>query len=181
MKKQDEISNLKKKKEEIKSLEEKLSSAKSIVFSDYHGLSSDQINELRAKIKEGGGELLVAKNTLLKIALSRKKFDSGDQNLNGPTATLLSFEDEVAPLKQVAQIIKTLGVPKYKFGFLGKDLLDASEIDSLSRIPNKEELQAKVVGALNFPIFGFVSVLSANLRNLVSVLDQAAKKGANSA
>ena len=73
MKKQKTITAREIKTETIKSLSEKIAKAKTIVFSDYHGLTANQISQLRNKIKNAGGELLVAKNTLISRALRISK------------------------------------------------------------------------------------------------------------
>ena len=95
--------------------------------------------------------------------------------LAGPTATLLAYEDEIAPIKKAADSAKNLDFPKFKFGFFGRDFLDMEAVENLAKILPKEVLQAKVVGSLSSPIYGIVGVLSANIRNLISVLDQKAK------
>lgn len=185
--------NLQLKKEKITEMAGKIGRAKTIVFADYHGLSASQIADLRKKIKEAGGELIVAKNTLIKRALahsgyrlpttaspdSSKTVDSSQSTadgLAGPTATLLAYADEIAPIKKAAEAASTLGVPKFKFGFFGHDFLDLDAVENLAKILPKEVLQAKMVGSLNFPLYGIVGVLSVNIRNLISVLNQKASQ-----
>ncbi len=160
------------KKEKITSVTEKLGRTKSVFLTEYHGLTSEQLNELRSKIKEAGGELLVIKNTLLKLALAKQGKELSIEQLAGPTATLLAYNDELAPLKEVAESNKIFGLPSYKIGFLGHDILDAAAIETLAKLPGKQVLQGKVVGALISPIYGIAGVLNANLRNLVFALDQ---------
>ena len=169
------------KAETIKTLGEKISKAKVLALTDYHGLSANQIGSLRQKVKEAGGELIIAKNTLLSRALanSQKRMAKSGQ-FAGPTAVILAYQDEIAPVKAVAEFIKTLGFPKFKFGFFDKDFLDAIALEALSKIPSREVLQAKVVSAIASPMYGIVSVLQANIRNLISILDQTAKKSASS-
>lgn len=171
-KKQKEKTARESKQEEIASLVEKIKSAKTIVFSDYQGLSAEDMNLLRRKIKAVGGELLITKNSLMKIALTRNKFPVASDKLLGATATLFAFDDELAPLKEIADKVKSAGIPKYKFGFFGKNLLEVSKIEELSKIPPRAELHAKVVGSLASPIHGIVGVLAGNLRNLVYALEQ---------
>jgi len=164
------------KKEKVLGLNQKLERAKTIFLTEYHGLTSEQLNDLRAKIKKAGGELLIIKNTLLKKALENGKWKmENGKSLEGPTATLLAYDDEIAPLKEIDQINKTLGFPTYKLGFFGNLTLDASQIETLAKLPAKEVLQGKVVGALVFPLYGIVGVLNANLRNLVYALNEIAK------
>jgi large subunit ribosomal protein L10 len=164
------------KKVKVDELVEKIQKSKTIAFANYHGLTAQQLSQLRDKIKEAGGELLVSKNTLLSRALTTNQLPVTSDQLAGPTASLFAYSDEISPIKAVAESAKTLGVPKFKFGFFGKELLDATALEALAKIPSREILQSKVVGAIVSPIYGIVSVLQANIRNLVSVLDQKAKK-----
>ena len=168
-------SNLALKKEKVAEIAKKVEKAKTIVFANYHGLSASQISELRKKVKETGGELIVAKNTLISRALTINHLPVTAGQLAGPTATLLSYEDEIAPIKKAAESEKNLGFPKFKFGFFGKDFLDIEAVENLAKILPKEVLQAKIVGSLSSPIYEIVGVLSANIRNLISVLSQKAK------
>lgn len=170
------------KREAVANLGQKIDSAKTITFINYHGLTVNQISQMREKIKDAGGEMLVFKNTLVKRALMAHDFpisdtaDEAGEPLTGPTAVVFAYEDDIAPVKVIADTAKIFTVPQFKFGFLGKTALNAQSLDQLSKLPTKPELHAKVVSTISSPLYGIVSVLSANLRNLVSVLDQASKK-----
>lgn len=165
------------KTETVQSLADKVTRAKTMAFINYQGLTVNQISSLRQKIKSAGGEVIVAKNTLMQKALAHQEFPDSGQNLTGPTATVFSYDDEVAAVKQIADFAKTLGgIPKFKFGFFGHDLLDSAGIEALSKIPSRPELQAKIVGALASPLYGIVNVLQANIRNLAVVLSEISKK-----
>lgn len=161
------------KEDKVLSLVDKVKRAKTITFADYRGLDANQINELRSKIKDAGGELLIEKNSLLKIALKNTSHKVEDEKLlTGPTAAIFAFEDEIAALKQAAEVNKTLGIPTFKFGFFQKDFLTAESVDKLSKIPSKNVLQTKLVNTIFSPLYGIVSVLGANVRNLVYALEQ---------
>lgn len=170
----------------VKSLAERITRTKTLAFTDYRGLTVNQISQLREKVKEAGGEFIVAKNSLIQRALQTTDYrlptgavDSSQSTVDlftGPTATVFSYEDEIAPIKAIAESAKAIGLPSFKFGFFGQDFIDSAALESLAKIPSRPELAAKLVSALSSPIYGFVSVLSANIRNLVSVLDQAAKR-----
>lgn len=162
--------------ETVATLTEKIKKAKTLAFTDYRGLTVNQISQLREKVKEAGGEFIVAKNSLLSRALTSNQLPVTSNQLAGPTATIFSYEDEIAPIKAIAESAKAIGLPSFKFGFFGQDFIDSAALESLAKIPSRPELAAKLVGALSSPIYGFVSVLFANIRNLVSVLDQAAKQ-----
>lgn len=168
------------KEEKVASLTDKLKRAKTITFADYRGLTANQIAQLRSKIKETGGEMLVEKNTLIRLTLKASKHnitkEDEEKFLTGPTATIIAYDDEIAPIKEVAESNKILGLPTFKFGFFGQDYLDTASVEKLSKIPGRDMLHAKIVGALNSPIYGIVSVLGGNLRNLVYALNQIKEK-----
>lgn len=177
MDKQKPQTSKEKKVESVEDLSQKVADAKTLAFTDYRGLTVNQAVELRNKIREVGGEMIIAKNTLIKRALLKNKFQIENSKFTGPTAAVFAYEDEIAPIKSIAESIKEFGLPKFKFGFFGKDPLDENGLENLASIPPKEVLQGKVVGALSSPLYGVVSVLSANIRNLINILDQQAKKG----
>lgn len=165
------------KKEKVESLKEKVLKAKTLAFVNYHGLSANDINTLRRKIKNAGGQFLVEKNTLVKRALDSANYELSTENqLTGPTAAIFAYEDEISPIREVANVAKATGFLKFKFGFFAQSPVDANALENLAKIPDKSVLHANLVGSLASPIYGFVNVLGANIRNLVSVLDQASKK-----
>ncbi|MBU2052134.1 MAG: 50S ribosomal protein L10 [Patescibacteria group bacterium] len=145
-------------------LKTKLAQAKSIVLSDASGLSVNLQRELRQKVKLAGGELIVIKNTLLKLALGVKEL------LPGPTITLLAYEDEIAPIKALAEFAKAHELPKIKAGFLAKEPLSKEQVEMLANLPTKIELLGQTVATLNSPISGLVNVLAGNIRKLIYVL-----------
>lgn len=168
------------KEDKVQSLIEKLQKAKTITFADYRGLSANQLAELRAKVRTGGGEFLVEKNNLIKLSLKATHHKLPEESLlTGPTATIVAYDDEVAPIKEIAESNKSVGLPTFKFGFFEENFLSSEDVEKLSKIPGKDALRAKVVGSLNAPLYGIVSVLSGNLRNLVYALNSIKEKKAN--
>lgn len=163
------------KEEKVQSLTEKIGKAKTITFADYRGLTANQLADLRSKIKLAGGEFMVEKNNLIKLSLkaTKHKVPTDQENLlTGPTATIIAYDDEIAPIRELAESNKAVGLPSFKFGFFEESFLNSDDVERLSKIPGKDVLRAKVVGSLNSPLYGIVSVLSGNLRNLVYALNQ---------
>ncbi|MBI5619407.1 50S ribosomal protein L10 [Candidatus Gottesmanbacteria bacterium] len=164
-----------KKIDTVKELTDKFSRAKALFLADYRGLKHKQLEELRKLLKKTEGEFVVTKNRLLLKALGQKrshlvKEQQGETFtgfLTGTTATLFSFADEVAPLKELLKFFKTAGVGKPKAGLLGATLLTESEVARLSTIPGRQQLLAQIVGQLNAPIQGLHYALSWNINRLV--------------
>jgi large subunit ribosomal protein L10 len=165
--------------DQITILKDKFAKAKSIVLADYAGLPVNLQQSLRAKVIEAGGELVVAKNTLLKITAKELDYpiDALTNSFTGPTITLFAYEDEIAPIKALAEFAKENELPTIKAGYLNKEPLTKEQVDSLAKLPTKIELIAKTVGTIKAPLTGFVNVLSGNLKNLIYVLTAISKKG----
>lgn len=158
------------KEETVVVLAEKLKKAKSVVFADYQGLTMAQLSVLRDQLRDQGAEFAVTKNSLLDLAL--KTTDYRLPTTDGPTATLFSYEDEVAPIKALVKALKDAARGSIKAGIVGGEVYDAFAVTRLANLPSKLELQAKVVGSLSSPLYGIVGVLQANIRNLVYAVDQ---------
>lgn len=161
------------KQETVTQVTEKLNRAKSVVLTDYKGLNMSQLSGLRQELRSQGAEFGVIKNTLLSLAFKQTGFQTEKAEiLEGPTAVMFAYEDELSPIKSLVKSLKNANIGQIKAGFLDKNFLDASAINRLASLPSKLELQGKVVGILNAPLVGIVGVLQANLRNLVYALDQ---------
>lgn len=161
------------KEESVVKLTEKFGRAKSIVFTDYKGMTMNQLSALRNKLAEADAEFTVTKNSLVDIALKQAGLEGGSDNIaSGPTATLFSYGDEILPLKALTKAIKDNAVGEIKGGFFNGEFMESSFVIRLSTLPLKLELQAKVLGCLVSPLSGMVNVLQGNLRNLVYALNQ---------
>lgn len=178
---------------QVKLLTDKLSGSKAVILADYSGLSVSKQAELRRKIKESGGEFIVTKNRLFKLALletAKSGLQRGleetlpglprelEENLRGPTAFLFAFEDEIAPLKTLIQFSEIHELPKTKIGLILKPedrVLTVEEIERLARLPAREELIARLVAALNAPQARLVNSLSGNLTKLVLIIKEIQK------
>ncbi len=153
------------KEEIVQKIQEKLNKAKSVVFADYKGLNMSQLSTLRNQLREQNAEFSITKNSLLKIAMP-------EVEMEGPTATLFAYDDQITPIKILVKALKDAAIGKIKMGFLGEESLDESKIQYLAGLPSKDELRGQAVGILAAPLQGMVSVLQGNLRNLVYALSE---------
>ncbi len=170
-----------KNKETVKSLKEKVSKAKSIVLADYRGISAGQANELRAKLKAENSEMIVAKNTLLQVALKEENIETKEikKDLEGPTMAVFSFEDPVTPIKAIFEFAKKLELPKIKSALIEGVYADSAKVQEIKEIPSKEVLLGRMVGGMKAPLSGFANVLGGVQRNFVYALNAIAKKKDN--
>ncbi len=161
------------KEEVVVKLQEELAQLKLAVLTDYRGLSVHEISELRNTLRKEGISYRVTKNTLLRLAAgSIEKFKGLDPaSFQGPMALAISAEDEVAPARVVFQYAKQHEALEIVGALTGDgQLLSAAEVKALALLPTREQLLAQVVGTIAAPLTGFVGVLGANVRGIVTVL-----------
>lgn len=158
------------KAELVAELAGKLASAKATFIADYRGLSVDEVNDLRGKLRAAGVEYQVVKNTLLKLAIKDTDTACIEEFLQGPTAIAFATEDPVAPAKVLSDYAKGNAKFELKGGSLEGKVLDLNAIRALSDLPSREVLLAKMLGSMNAPVSNFVGVLAAVPRSLVQVL-----------
>lgn len=160
-----------KKIDTVKDLITKLEKAKALVITDYTGLTHKQLEQLRHNLKKANSELTITKNTLLKRALHQVKKTVSETHLQGATATLFAYADEVAPLKELFKFFKDVSRGTVRAGLLGQAEMTAQEVEKLSTLPSRQQLLANLVGQLQAPIYGLHNALSWNIRKLVWTLE----------
>ena len=164
-------------KEQIVSLlEEHLRRSKAIVFSDFHGLTASEMVELRRECRKHGLEYRVVQNNLARLAAERVGIKDTDQYLRGPTGLCISYDDPALAFKISQALTKKFERYKIKGGIMEGVVVSAQEAEQLANLPSRPELLAMLVTTLQAPIQQLASVLSAVLREFVSVLDEIRKK-----
>lgn len=165
------------KKAAVSDLKDRLQRAQSVVLTNYRGLKVADANRLRRTLQQAGVEYRVAKNTLIRIAAHDLGLQGLDPYLEGPTALVISYDDPVAPAKHLTEFAKkTKDVFELKAGVLEGQVIDAEGVKDLAATPPKEELIAKLMGSIQSPLVGLVSVLQGNVRELVYALNAIAQK-----
>jgi large subunit ribosomal protein L10 len=113
----------------------------------------------------------VVKNALIKLALKNTELEPLIDQINGPTALAISYDDPISP----AKILNEFGKKQPKFeirgGMVEGRLIDADGVQRLAKIPNREVLLSQLLSILGVEPVHLVTVLSANLQRLLQVLN----------
>lgn len=163
----------------VEDLTKELKDAKSLVLVNYSGLSVKAQQDLKARLSEVGGRMVVVKNTLLKRAGEAAKIDEKvltDTVLSGQTALVIADTDAIAPIQVLGKFAKEFEKPKFKVGVVEGMFQDEANLGKLSTLPGRDALLAQVLGALVAPQYGLVGTLNANMQKLVYILSEASKK-----
>jgi large subunit ribosomal protein L10 len=179
----DKINAKKQKKQEIvNEISIKVQKAKSLIFTDYQGLTHLQLEILKKAMKKLEAEFIATKNTLLKLALDNdKRQATNDKSFDGPTATLFIYNDFIEPIKELLKSIKTYRLPVIKFGIIEGQTYTTDQIDRIGKLPPTNILHAQLLGQLQSPIAGLHRALNWNLQKLVLTLNAIKEKKASSA
>jgi len=160
-----------KKTQIIEVLQESMAKCHIGILTDYRGMSTSEMDILRGKLRALGVEYRVVKNTLAQFAAGRVGRDDLASFFAGPVAIAFGYGDITEPAKALADYI---GDSKASLsitgGFLGDRLLTSEEVNTLSKLPPREVLLAKVLGGMQSPITGLVNCLATPLRGLMGVL-----------
>ena len=166
-----------KKQELVAEISAKVAKSKAMVFTNYTGLTHKQLEEFKKEIKKADAEFAVAKNTLLKRALTDAHLETGDaKNFDLPTGAMFLYGDVVEPLKALAKMVKDFEKPQIKFGLLEGKLMTDKEVLKLSTLPSRDQLLAQLMGMMNAPLQGLHRALSWNLQKFVMTLAAIEKK-----
>ncbi|MBR4004108.1 MAG: 50S ribosomal protein L10 [Clostridia bacterium] len=149
------------KKQIVEEFKEKYNKSKSVIFINYKGINVEQDTKLRKNFRENKVEYKIYKNRLIKIALDELGITNYDAKYLDGTTSVAFGEDEVGAATVLYKAIKDFNILETKFGIVNGEVVDAAQIEALSKIPSKEVLIAQLLGMLNAPVAALARVLDA--------------------
>jgi large subunit ribosomal protein L10 len=174
------------KSEVVSQLTESFKGSSGVYLADFTGLTVEKVTQLRSDLRKKGVVMRVAKNTLIRRALENAGVQGLDKWLAGPTAVILAdAEDPMAPAKLVVEFLKKNDKAiAMKAIHIDGQSYSGTELQSLSKMPGKRELQAQVVTLALSPganllalIKGPASAVVTQIQSLVSKLEAGEKVG----
>lgn len=155
----------------VSELTEKMERSQLAVVADYRGFSVAELSALRARLRESGAEIIVAKNTLLRLAARNTGREALEHFLEGPTAVAFGYDDVAKVARVLLDASRTTPKAlKVKGGMLGTSQLQADGLEEVTRLPSREQALAQVVGGIAAPVAGVVGVINAAITNVALVI-----------
>jgi large subunit ribosomal protein L10 len=148
-----------------------------VVVAHYQGLTVAEMLDLRARARDAGGSVRVAKNRLAKIALEGQPCESIASFLSGMTVLTYS-EDPVAAAKVAEDFAKDNKKFEILGGAMGQTALDRAGIEAVSKMPSREELIATIAGMIGAPASNIAGAIGAPASNIASILSTIEDKAA---
>ncbi len=152
-------------------LVDKLSNLNSVVFTNFKGLSAQDMNSMRKSIKTGGGEYKVVKNTITLMAIKKSGKEETRQFVSGPCAIAFSSEDPVGLVKILINFSKEHEALILKGGIIEGEIVDQEKLKMIATLPGKNELLAQAFGNLKAPVSNLVNYLHQMIFGLVCVIN----------
>jgi large subunit ribosomal protein L10 len=148
-----------------------------VVVAHYAGVTVKQMQDLRARMREAGGSVRVAKNRLARIALGGRPSEKMGALLTGMTVLCFS-PDPVAAAKVCEAYAKTNDKFVLLGGAMGSAILDEAGVKAVASMPSREELIAQVVACIGAPASQLAGAIGAPAANIAGILKSIEDKAA---
>lgn len=154
----------------------RLREADSIFLTDFTGLDVKELTEFRARVRAGGLEYRVAKNTLTRRAIEGLELDALHEYLVGPTGLLLGGGDPVRPAKIIRDFAKEHDSrPVVKIALVERQVVTSENVEAMADLPSREELLGQIAGGLTAAVAGIAGVLGGVIRDIAYLIEEVAK------
>lgn len=158
------------KEQVVGEIRETFDNVTSVIVADYRGVDVPTVTQIRDEFREAGCGYRVLKNTLVKIAIKDTDLEPMSALLAGPSALMWSTESPSAAAKVAVKWAKETKAFEIRGGFFGGEVLDTAGVDQLSKMPDKPELQAKLLMTFIAAPTDFVRTLAAGPTNFMYLL-----------
>ncbi len=155
------IKILEQKQAEVATLTEKIQNSVSGVIVSYAGITVEADTKLRKELREAGVDYKVYKNSITGRACENAGYGDIKSYLNGMVAIAVSSEDAVAPAKILKKYADEIPTFELKAGYVDGQVIDASKVEALAKIPPKPVLVAKLMGGMKSPVSKLAICLKA--------------------
>ncbi len=167
--------NKEKKKIYISEMSTQFDKSEAVIVTHYQGLTVNQLDELRDKMRKHGIIFKITKNRITKLALEKTRCKDLSNLFNGPTAVALS-KDAITSAKILTNFSKEHSNLKILGGIMGNDILDVAGVKNVATLPTLDEARAKIVGILRSPAQKIASILLAPASKIAILALEKSKK-----
>lgn len=156
----------------------RLNTSPFFIVVDYTGLKVPQFNELRSRLRKGGAEIHVVKNSIFRVAAKEAGIADLTGALAGQVAVVTGQKDVTAAAKTLKNFTAEFEKPKIKFGHLGTKRLEGADVMAMADLPSLEELRGKLLGVLQAPAQKLAALINTPGLQIARVIKAKAEKPA---
>lgn len=163
------------KEELVAQYKELIEQSDAIFLTEYGGMSVKDMQALRGKLREADGKFYVTKNTLFSLALEESDLPAPGELLVGQVGSGFSMGEAPSLAKALVNFAEDEDNLTIKGGIMDNRVLSVSEIEALAKLPSLDQLRAQILGLIDGPARGLVSVVNNGVTQVVNVVDAYAK------
>ena len=167
--------NKEQKKQYISDMTNQFEKSEAVIVTHYQGLTMNQLDDLRTKMREHGIKFKITNNRITKLALEKTRCKDLSNLFSGPTAVALS-EDAITSAKILTNFSKENENLKILGGIMGSDILDVAGVKNVATLPSLDEARAQIVGILRSPAQKIASILLAPASKIAILALEKSKK-----
>lgn len=160
----------------VEQLSSELKMSGHVLVTDYQGMTTEELNELRALLRPVGAKYKIVKNRLAKLAFQKNGFTGLENVMKGPGALAYLGSDATAIAKILYKFSGQHKNLKIKAGYLFNKVADSKELKTIAELPSREILLATLLARLNSPLQTLVGIFQTPMRSLHAALSAVAKK-----
>ena len=164
------------KAEKVAQLQELFQQSGACFVTDYQGLNVSDLTVLRKNLRNNKVKLIVAKNTLFRVAAKNAGVAGLDEYFQGPSAVVFANDDPSIAARILYDSYKEKQLPRFKVFIVEGQIHDADEIKMLAELPPRLVLLAQVAAAIESPLTSLVGTLDGFFRELIGVIDALEEK-----
>lgn len=155
----------------VAELREKLENCSIVISTGYSGIGVNQMVNLRRRMREGGVEFIVVKNSLLSLAADGADVPQLKDVLTGQTAIALGYDDAAIIAKTVSEAANADGTLQIHGAVVsGGPAMQPEEVTRLATLPPHPVLMAQLMGNMQAPLYALAGVLNATISSLAYAL-----------
>ena len=145
----------------INEMKEAFSASEDFIFTNYRGLTVEQITNLRRQLRGKDAQYKVVKNNFAKLAFEQLSAPNEvGAYLSGPTAIAIAPKDSSEVAKILFDFVKEAPALQVKGGLVGKDVYNVQQIEAFSKLPSKLELISMLMSVMNGPARNLAAALN---------------------
>jgi large subunit ribosomal protein L10 len=152
--------------EVVAEVKTRVGEATASIVSEYRGLTTAELADLRESLAAVGGDYRIFKNTLVRLAIDGGDYQPLSEYLSGPSALTFVQGDISAVAKALRDFSRANPLLVIKGGLADGSLLSSGDLAALADLPPREVLLARLAGALAAPMQQMAGLLQALPRNM---------------
>ena len=153
-----------------------LKKSQAVIMVEYTGVKMKDLDNIRAKVRDAGGEFHILKNTLARRAFADNGLNVPQEYLVNSTAVSFAFTDPASTAKALSDATKGNEFIKVKGGFMDGQVLSSDQVKALASMPPLPVVRAQLLGVLQAPAGKLVRTIAEPARGLAAVIKAFSEK-----